>query len=125
MLKPPSIIGWGFSFCGNYLLQTTGGIVGKKRRVLKSPKFAKLRTHPKYSGMVAVHEQKNEEPSETVFKNIEQKTEIIEETKIVEEPKVVKLEKPKPAPKKKAAPKTKAKSKTKKTTAKKTARKKK
>jgi hypothetical protein len=93
--------------------------VGKKRRVLRSPKFAKLRTHPKYAGMVAVHEQEKEEPSETVIETIEQKPEIIEE------PKVVKLEKPKPAPKKKAAPKTKAKSRTKKTTVKKTTRKKK
>ena len=93
--------------------------MGKKRRVLKNPKFAKLRTHPKYVNLVAANEQKNEEPNEAVIENIEQEPEIIEE------PKIVKLEKPKPAPKKKAAPKTKAKSRTKKTTAKKTTRKKK
>tara|TARA_R110000851_G_scaffold83939_1_gene183143 strand:- start:320 stop:601 length:282 start_codon:yes stop_codon:yes gene_type:complete len=93
--------------------------VGKKRRMLKSPKFAKLRTHPKYVKLVAANKQENEEPNEVVIEVVEQKPEI------VEEPKVVKLEKPKPAPKKKAAPKTKAKSKTKKTTAKKTTRKKK
>lgn len=93
--------------------------MGKKRRMLKSPKFAKLRTHPKYVKLVAANKQENEEPNEVVIEVVEQKPEI------VEEPKVVKLEKPKPAPKKKAAPKTKAKSKTKKTTAKKTARKKK
>ena len=87
--------------------------MGKKRRVLKSPKFAKLRTHPKYAGMVAANKQENEEPSEAVIENVEKKPEIIEE------PKIVKLEKPK------TAPKTKAKSKTKKTTAKKTTRKKK
>ena len=93
--------------------------MGKKRRMLKSPKFAKLRTHPKYVKLVAANKQENEEPNEVVIEVVEQKPEI------VEEPKVVKLEKPKPAPKKKAAPKTKAKSKTKKTTAKKTTRKKK
>ena len=93
--------------------------MGKKKRVLNSPKFAKLRTHPKYVGLVAANKQEIEEPDEIVVEVLEQ------EPEIVEEPKVVKLEKPKPAPKKKAAPKTKAKSKTKKTTAKKTARKKK
>jgi len=93
--------------------------VGKKRRVLRSPKFARLREHPKYAGMVAANKQENEEPDEIVVEVIEQKPEAIEE------PEVVKLEKPKPALKKKAAPKTKAKSKTKKTTAKKTTRKKK
>ena len=93
--------------------------MGKKRRVLRSPKFANLRKHPKYAGMVAANKQENEEPNETVIENVEQKPEIIEE------PKIVKLEKPKPAPKKKAAPKTKAKSRAKKTTVKKTTRKKK
>ena len=93
--------------------------MGKKRRVLRSPKFARLREHPKYAGMVAANKQENEEPDEIVVEVIERKPEIIEE------PKIVKLEKPKPALKKKAAPKTKAKSRTKKTTAKKTTRKKK
>ena len=93
--------------------------MGKKRRMLKSPKFARLRTHPKYVGLVAANKQEIEEPDEIVVEVLEQKPEIIEE------PKIVKLEKPKPAPKKKAAPKTKAKSRTKKTTAKKTTRKKK
>jgi len=93
--------------------------VGKKRRVLRNPKFAKLRTHPKYVGLVAANKQEIEEPDEIVVEVLEQKPEIIEE------PKIVKLEKPKPAPKKKAAPKIKAKSRTKKTTAKKTTRKKK
>ena len=87
--------------------------------MLKSPKFARLRKHPKYVNLAAAHEQEKEEPSETVVEVLEQKPEIIEE------PEVVISEKPKPAPKKKAAPKTKAKSKTKKTTAKKTTRKKK
>ena len=93
--------------------------MGKKRRVLRNPKFAKLRTHPKYVGLVAANKQEIEEPDEIVVEVLEQKPEIIEE------PKIVKLEKPKPAPKKKAAPKIKAKSRTKKTTAKKTTRKKK
>ena len=93
--------------------------MGKKKRVLNKPKFAKLRTHSKYVGLVAANKQEIEEPDEIVVEVLEQKPEIIEE------PKIVKLEKPKPAPKKKAAPKTKAKSSTKKTTAKKTARKKK
>ena len=102
--------------------------MGKKRRVLNNPKFANLRKHPKYAGMVAAHvgpsaarEQEKEESYEIVAE--QPKPEIIKEPEIAEilpEPKAVKLEKPKPAPE------TKTKSKTaKKTTIKKTTRKKK
>jgi hypothetical protein len=34
--------------------------MGKKRRVLNNPKFAKLRTHPKYAEMVATRGQEEE-----------------------------------------------------------------
>lgn len=80
--------------------------MGKKRRVFKSPKFANLRKHPKYAGMVAAREQKKEESYEVVVE--QPKPETVKEAEIVEvtpEPKVVKLEKPKPIPEMKAAPK--------------------
>jgi hypothetical protein len=118
----------GVSFIWELIIITIGGIMGKKRRVLKSPKFANLRRHPKYSGMIAAREQEKEEFNEVAIKQpepeITQITQIMEiapEPEITEttpEPKVVKLEKPKPAPK------AKAKSRTKKTTAKKTTAKK-
>ena len=104
--------------------------MGKKRRVLKSPKFANLRRHPKYSGMIAAREQEKEEFNEVAIKQpepeITQITQIMEiapEPEITEttpEPKVVKLEKPKPVLRTKTKSKT-----TKKTTIKKTTRKKK
>jgi hypothetical protein len=93
--------------------------MGKKRRVLNNPKFAKLREHPKYAGMIAARQPSKEESYEA---EVEQpKPEFVKETEIVEvalvkeEPKkVVKLEKPKPTPeakpkltKKKVATKTK------------------
>jgi len=93
--------------------------MGKKRRVLRSSKFANLRKHPKYAGMIAARQQKKEEPCEAVAE--QPKPELIKEPEIVEiipEPEVVKLEKPKPVSK----PKPKI---TKKTTIKKTTRKKK
>jgi len=92
--------------------------VGKKRRVLKNPKFAKLRTHSKYAGLVAANKQENEEPDEVVIEKVEQKTQTIEEPKLIEPAK------PKFVSKKKAAPKTKTKSRARKTTVKKSTRKK-
>ena len=40
--------------------------MGKKRRVLRNPKFKHLRKHPKYAGMVASNKQKIEEIQETI-----------------------------------------------------------
>ena len=101
MLKPPSIIGWGFSFYGNYLLQTTGGIVGKKRRYKFSPKFKRIRE--------LWTKEKEVTAEEVVPTTVEEKV-------------VIEIEKPKTTLKKKASPKTKT---TKKTTVKKSTRKKK
>jgi hypothetical protein len=41
--------------------------MGKKRRVLRSSKFANLRRHPKYASLVAANEQKAEEIQEVVI----------------------------------------------------------
>ena len=53
--------------------------MGKKKRVLKNPKFAKLRTHPKYRNLVAANEQKNKEPNEATVETLAKEPEISEE----------------------------------------------
>jgi hypothetical protein len=84
--------------------------MGKKRRVLRSPKFKHLRKHPKYAGMAAPKEQKIEEAQEIVepvLEIVEPVLEIVEP--VLETKPVATIEKPKPKPRR-----------TRKTTAKKT-----
>ena len=79
--------------------------MGKKRRVLRSPKFAHLRKHPKYAGMVASNEQAKEESQESAIVE-EQPTPVLDivatQTETIEPEPVVKAvkEKPKPKPRK-------------------------
>ena len=88
--------------------------MGKKRRVLRSSKFARLRKHPKYVGMSAANEQKAEEIQEVVIEE-KQATSILDiitpeikvpepVTEVVEETPPPKLSKSKAkAPRKKRA----------------------
>ena len=78
------------------LIQKKGVIkMGKKRRVLKNPKFAKLRTHPKYVRLAGTNNRQDEVQESAV----ETPTEVVQEP--VLEVRSTKIERPKPAPKKK------------------------
>jgi hypothetical protein len=86
--------------------------VGKKRRVLYKSKFAKLRAHPKYAGMVASNKKGKKEFHEEDTEQLIEGIKIVKEVEIVEAtpgPKVIKLEKPELDPKKKTVPEMKAK----------------
>ena len=81
--------------------------MGKKRRVLRSPKFANLRTHPKYVGMVSSNKKEKKEFYEEAVDQLIEETEIEKEAEIVEAaeaPKAVKLENPKPVSEVEAVP---------------------
>tara|TARA_R110000796_G_scaffold146152_1_gene262860 strand:- start:3278 stop:3640 length:363 start_codon:yes stop_codon:yes gene_type:complete len=120
--------------------------VGKKKRFMLNPKFAK--SLDKYKNLKAVWASKTETKAEKaevaevwLVTVVEAVVETVVETVVEPEPapslpleekvvvptpvEVVEVEKPKPSPKKKSAPKAKAKSKTKKAATKKSTRKKK
>ena len=86
--------------------------MGKKRRVLRNPKFTSLRNHPKYKSLVGTdskssgNEQEIEEPEVVV------ETPVLKTNKEVKtsEAETVKPKLKKAPAKKKASPKTKAKS---------------
>ena len=89
--------------------------MGKKRRVLRSPKFARLRKHPKYVGLVAANKQETGEVQEVVEEVIKPAEEIptfvletVAEPVVVEAPKAPELVK---AVKTKSKPRAKAKAK--------------
>jgi hypothetical protein len=84
----------GFCLLENYLLQTTGGIVGKRRKRLTMAKYAK-----KYATIREALFGKKVEPSPI---EVEPVVEQLKAEEVVVEPKVE--AKPKPKPKAKKAP---------------------